>query len=41
MSTDHGKPVLLFLIDASAIFNTVDDNVLFSRLKDLLGKVLE
>jgi len=44
MSIDQGKPVILVLLDLSDAFNTVDHNVLFSRLKDMFclsGRVLE
>jgi len=44
MSTDQCKPVILAVLDLSAAFDTVDHNVLFSRLKDIFGpscKVLE
>jgi len=44
MLIDQGKPVILFLRDMSAAFDTVDQNVPFSRLKDMFGlsgKVLE
>ena len=44
MSIDQGKPAILLLLDLSAAFNTVDHNVLFSRLKDMFGlsgRVLE
>ena len=44
ISIDQGKPAIIVPLDLSAAFDTVDHNVLFSRLKDmfgLLGKVLE
>ena len=44
MSIDRGKPVILVLLDLLAAFDTVDHNVLFSRLKNMFGlsgKVLE
>jgi len=44
MPTDQGKPEILVLLDLSAAFDTIDHNVLFSRLKDMFGlsdKVLE
>jgi len=44
MSIDQGKPVILVLLEVSAAFDTVDHNVLISRLRDMFGlsdKVLE
>jgi len=44
MSIDQGKPVILVLLDLSAVFDTVNHNARFSRLKDMFGlsdKVLE
>jgi len=44
MSIDKSKPVILVLLDPSAAFDTVEYNVLFSRLKDMFGlsgKILE
>ena len=44
MSIDQGKPVIIVLLDLSAVFDRVDHNALFSGLKDLFhlpGKVLE
>ena len=37
MSIDQGKPVILVLLDLFAAFDKVDNNVLFSRLKDMFG----
>ena len=37
MSIDQGKPVILFLLDLSAEFDTAHHNLLFSRLKDMFG----
>jgi len=36
MSIDQGKPKILVLLDLYTAFDTVDHNVLFSRLKDML-----
>ena len=44
MSIDQSKPALIVLLDLSAAFDTVEHNVLFSRLKDMFGlsgKVIE
>jgi len=44
MLIDEGKPVIFVLLDLSTAFDTVDHNVLFSRLKvifGLPGEVLE
>jgi len=44
MSSNQGMPIILVLLDLSGGFDTVDHNVLFSRLKDMFGlsdKVLE
>jgi len=43
-SFDQGKPVILVLLELYVAFDTVDRNVLFSRLKDMFdmsGKVIE
>jgi len=37
MSIDQSKLVILVLLDLSAAFHTVDQYVLFSRLKNMLG----
>jgi len=37
MSIDDGKQVLLVLLTLSAVFDTVDHNAHFSRLKDMFG----
>ena len=44
ISIEQGKPVILVLVDLSAAFDTVDHNVLFSRIIDIFGmsgKVLD
>ena len=37
MSIGEGKPVILVLLDLSATFDKGDNNVLFTRLKDMFG----
>ena len=37
MLIDQGKSVVLILLDLSVAFDTVDHNVLFFGLKDMLG----
>ena len=39
MPTDQSKLILLVLLDLSAAFDKVDDNVLFSRLKHMVKYV--
>ena len=34
---DQCKPVILFLLDLSAAFDTVNHNVILSRLKEMFG----
>ena len=44
MSIDPGEPVIIDLLGLSTAFDTVDHNVLFSRLKDMFtlsGRVFE
>ena len=37
MSIDQGKSVIIVLLDLSAVFDQFDHNVVFSKLKDMLG----
>jgi len=37
MSIDQSKPVILVILDLSAVFDTVDHKIYFSGLKDMFG----